>query len=285
MTNEEKIVEGGFRKCIAYAVELDSNTQSRLRRIATENRLIISEWSDDLEYVLFAGELAEDTEAVLVEKCSDLGEGYRYYWNVFLLGGRKLDIIIGEERERTEIDDLIEYFVKAEFETRIKRMTAGRKRMRQKGYHAGREPFGYYTDKRKLYVDPYESFIVKFIFYRRENGASYREIRDELNDRGYKTKEGHYFEDMTIYRIINKKKFYQGYSEYKGEYFKGQHPAILGEDELLTEEFKAKICDEITKKRFIAHRKRINEKAAPQKINANYYSYRRQEKIYREGRK
>ncbi len=51
-----------------------------------------------------------------------------------------------------------------------------------------------------------------------------------LNEAGYRTKRGRPFGKDTV-RMILRNRFYTGVVEYRGEFFPGQHPALIGQDD------------------------------------------------------
>ena len=103
-----------------------------------------------------------------------------------------------------------------------------------KGGHAGGSlPLGYKSVGGSLVIAEDEAEIVRLIFKLHDEGMAYNKIADYLNNNGLKTKRGGRWEAGALFRLIEKKKFYQGYYRYgkNKEWVKGQHEAILVEVE------------------------------------------------------
>ncbi len=76
--------------------------------------------------------------------------------------------------------------------------------------HTGGTPGLGYTvnpSTMKLEIDEYEAGAVRLIFRRYIEGASYGEIIQELNDKGYRTKRGKPFGKNSLYEILRNEKY------------------------------------------------------------------------------
>lgn len=163
-------------------------------------------------------------------------------------------------------DPEVDYFIKREKEYWNKARTIGRDKKRESGkYMGGVVPYGYYVLKKKLYIEEYEAFVVKFVFYRFSMGCSYGGIAKELNLRKFKNRNGNPFKAGSIKSIIDNKRLYQGYFTYGDKEVKGDFKGILEDsEELLTKDWTNRVFDEateakITKYRETYHRQAPNE--------------------------
>lgn len=148
-------------------------------------------------------------------------------------------------------DTEVDFFIKREKEYWEKARSIGRQKRKEKGkFMGGAIPYGYYVAKKKLYIDKYESFVVKFCFYRFSQGCGYAGIAKELNLRKFRNRNGNPFKAGSIQSIIENKRLYQGYFTYNGEEIKGDFKGILEDtEELLTKEWKNRVFDEATEAR------------------------------------
>ena len=76
--------------------------------------------------------------------------------------------------------------------------------------HTGGTPGLGYTvnpSTMKLEIDEHEAGAVRLIFHRYIEGASYGEIIQELNDKGYRTKRGKPFGKNSLYEILRNEKY------------------------------------------------------------------------------
>jgi site-specific DNA recombinase len=103
----------------------------------------------------------------------------------------------------------------------------------------GPVPLGYEVDARKLVINPQEAELVRHTYQRYLEMSSVVELADELNARGYRTKiqnrasgphrGGCIFRRGTLYHLLSNR-IYLGQMVHKGEYFAGEHPAIIPAD-------------------------------------------------------
>lgn len=252
MATYEEMREKGFTDVWGYGGEY-----SELKRLCIGERFILLGVYQSIEDIL----TANDKTPILIK--GKIGQGYE---NEFLLYeiGKKREIILVDG----EINPLTEYFIKRSKEYMSEKSRLYRKKAAEKGEFAGGyAPYGYYIEKKELYVDDYESFVVKFIFYRRSQGCGYSGIAKELNLRGFRNRNGKEFTQGSIRNIEDKKRLYQGYIEYNGKETRGKYAAILGSDELLSEEWKKRVFDASTEARIEEHRKRYHsENSVPREI-------------------
>ena len=100
----------------------------------------------------------------------------------------------------------------------------------------GPVPLGYEVDNRKLVINQKEADLVRHIYQRYLELPSVVELADELNRQGQRTKVqnrasgphkgGCIFRRGTLYHLLSNR-IYLGEIVHKGEYFTGEHPAIV----------------------------------------------------------
>lgn len=247
--------ENGFIRAYGYCYSA-SEEESRLkeqsiRDYCMENRYSIETIYSDiggdnrLNDVMYAEKMKCKPKILIVPAVKDMqSEGLELSYREFLIAQRGFRIIF---IDGSAMDETAVFFAKRESEIRVKRMDVGRDRLAREGiFPNGRNPYGYYAMDTKLYVDKYEAFIVRFIFYRRSQGCSYYMIATELNQRNFVNRNNSSFFPMSIENVVRRKRFYQGYFTYLGEERKGKHTPLLSEDEecLWGEEFEKRILDE-----------------------------------------
>lgn len=110
------------------------------------------------------------------------------------------------------------------------RTTGGRNlKSRQGGYSGGRAAYGYEAKEGKLVIVPQEAETVRKIFDMKSQGATYKQIVENLNADGKTNKSGTRFAISTIQVIFGNKKLYQGMYKYgkSNEWVNGLHEPIL----------------------------------------------------------
>ena len=242
--SREDLLEGGFKEVWLYTTPED---KKEMEFVCFDRRLLIGK--------TFIGE--EGMDCLLYEKLDNkkplVIKSYIGDFETFKLLQRGFDI---RYFDGSDISRMME-MVRRETKWRTEIANRGKEKKKLDGQFVGSvAPYGYYALKKKLYVDTYESFIVKFVFYRTTQGCDKKGIAKELNLRGFKTRQDGKFNSENIDNILKQKRFYQGFYEYKGVEVKGRYAPILREnDRLLTEEFRDKIFDEETEARISRNRK------------------------------
>ena len=230
---ERKVKEQAIRD---YCMENRYSIETIYSDVGSDNRLMD---------VLYAEPMKCKPKILIVPSVKDMqSDGLELSYRSYLIAQRGFRIIY---MDGSPNDEIAEYFAKRESRIRVERMTAGRERRVAAGiYPNGRNPFGYYMMDGKLYVDKYEAFIVRFIFYRRSQGCSYYMISTELNQRNFLNRNNSSFYSYSIQNIERRKRFYQGYFTYMGVEHKGRHTPILTENEncLWGDEFEKRVLDE-----------------------------------------
>lgn len=179
-------------------------------------------------------------EAVVVAKTDRVARDIKlYYYYKMLLSKKNIELIsISEDFGDMGIfAPMLEAFllVIAEQERHNinARTTAGRKvKAAQGGYSGGKPPYGYKVVDHKLVVNEEEAEVVREIFLRKGRCETFQAVADALNRRGAKSRTGAKFSISTVQGILGNKPLYQGMYRYaNGEWVKGQHEAILKEEQ------------------------------------------------------
>lgn len=244
-------LDNGFEEAYGYYYAVDREEGDRKKKIITdygkENRyLVLDVFGDvgsreELENLLYAKKIKK-VKKVIILSGEELGDEMERQYNCFMFGWKGMEVV---SMDGFKADPLVDYITERERVSRVERMKAGRERKVAAGEQPnGRSPYGYYRSKGKLYVDEYEAFVVKFIFYRREQGCSYYMIANELNQRGFRNRNDSRFWSANIQRALENKRLYQGYFTYNGVEHKGNHTPILGEEDLYGKRFVNKMMNE-----------------------------------------
>lgn len=109
--------------------------------------------------------------------------------------------------------------------TKEKRIMRARKGL----WNGGTVPFGYKSVDKKLVIDKSAAKIIREIFEKFVETKSVTKVRDHLDIRGYKTKNGKKWGKTTIHSIL-KRPVYAGKLFEGGEYYDGIHEAIIDPD-------------------------------------------------------
>jgi site-specific DNA recombinase len=126
-------------------------------------------------------------------------------------------------------------FAQLERETIVERVREGKKEAAKQGrFMGGPIAQGYKVnrDTRKLEINEMEAETIRFIFSEYlSSGKGYQHIADCLNERHIPTPNTASKWSRGTVRAILKNAFYAGFVEHKGNMNKGQHPAIITEEE------------------------------------------------------
>jgi hypothetical protein len=90
----------------------------------------------------------------------------------------------------------------------------------------GPVPLGYRVESRQLVVVPEEAQLVRQIFASFFSSRSTTKMVKQLAEQGAKSKNGKALSKQTIYKILHNR-MYLGELGHKGEYFRGQHGALI----------------------------------------------------------
>lgn len=186
-------------------------------RFTLVNMLDYCKENPEINYVIVP-ELSRLARDVMIQEkiINDLNR-----WGVELISIKEPNLGAGDAYR-----DLIRQIMGAinEFERKMiaARMKAGRRAKARKGEHAvGQIPTGYKLivdgNKKILEKDDKEAEVVRLIFkLREEEGMSYREIANYLNDHGYRSKNNKKFIHTSIRRIYTNPK-YRGLIQYNAD--------------------------------------------------------------------
>lgn len=222
-----------------------------IKKYAEQNGFVIEDWFVDKvsgvkedrpswNVILQSSDVKNPPyEAVIVYKSDRVARDIKlYFYYLFLLEKKGVKLVSVNEDFQGELANvyraLILFCAEQERANINRRTTAGREVKASKGGHAGGSlPLGYKSVGGSLVIDEGEAEIVRLIFKLHNEGMAYNKIADYLNNSGLKTKRGGRWESGALFRLIEKRKFYQGYYRYgkNKEWVKGQHEAILVEVE------------------------------------------------------
>ncbi|MDZ4627236.1 recombinase family protein [Bacillus cereus] len=95
----------------------------------------------------------------------------------------------------------------------VERLQGARQVKQQKGgFIGGTPPLGYKSleGTGKLYIQEDEVPIVQRVFDLRGQGMTMQQIADQLNEEGFKTRQGRDFKPMTVQRVLKNEDLYRG---------------------------------------------------------------------------
>ena len=173
ISREEKESNGFIRAygyCYSATMEESKLKEQAIRDYCMENRYSIEKIYSDvgsdkrLNDVLYAEIMKCKPKILIVPSVSDMQcDGLELSYRSYLIAQRGFKIIY---MDGTPMDEIASYFALRESEIRVRRMDAGKDRKAKAGLAPnGRNPYGYYMVDGKLYMDKYEAFVVRFMFY------------------------------------------------------------------------------------------------------------------------
>ena len=176
-------------------------------------------------------------QAVIVYKSDRVARDIKlYFYYLFLLEKKGVKLISVNEDFEGELANvyraLVLFCAEQERANITRRTSAGRLIKAERGGHAGGKlPLGYHSVGGQLVIDEKEAEVVRLIFKLFDSGMAYNKIATYLNENGVPTKMGGQWEQGMLFRLISKRKFYQGYYKYgkNSEWVEGQHEPILSE--------------------------------------------------------
>lgn len=118
-------------------------------------------------------------------------------------------------------------------ETISQRMRMGKKAKLDQGLFTGcTVPYGYRTEKGVLYTIPEEATVVRIIFRCKRDGMTTNQIVEELNDNGFRRRDGKLFNNYQVDDIKYNTELYLGEWHFNGGIIKV--PPILTLDDIPT---------------------------------------------------
>lgn len=188
---------------------------------------------------LLSGEITNPpVECVVMAKADRLARDINLYYT-FKSALNKLGLEIVSVSENWSAQDKLTALILENFlamaatleRENIRARTMGGRKQKAKrgGYSGGRAPFGYCVKDRQLVVVPDEAETVRRIFGMKQNGATYKQIVDAMNDQGRTNKSGGKFSISTVQVILGNERLYRGMYKYgkSSEWVSGQQDAIL----------------------------------------------------------
>lgn len=230
--------------------------RQQIEAYCAKNDMQISRWVTDagesgakerpgFDEIVYGEVSNPPVEAVVVAKTDRVARDINvYYYYKMLLRKKEIDLVSVSEDfgQMGAFAPFLEAFTlcvaQMERENINKRTSAGRKiKAEGGGYSGGRPPYGYKVIDHKLIVDPAEAQVVREIFELFDGGMSQVGVAEEMNRRGYVPRHSSAFRQSGIRAIIENRKLYQGWYKYgEADWRKGQHEAILPEEEISEEE-------------------------------------------------
>lgn len=236
--SRDDLIKGGFKEVWLYTT---AEKKKEMEYYCFERRLLIDKTfigEEGMDYLLYS-DLSDKKPLICDEWIGN--------FETLKLMSRGMEIIYRDGTSTDWVKEIVdkETAWKSEKATRSKR-----KKQLEGGYVGGGVPYGYYSLKKKLYIDTYEKFIVEFVFFRRSQGITKPNIAKELNLRKFKNHSGREFTTDNIDQILRQKRFYQGYVTVDGVEIKGKHRPILSE----RNDFEARAFDDETEARLSRNR-------------------------------
>lgn len=132
-----------------------------------------------------------------------------------------------------EVSDLTKYITDRAKEDLTSKILVGREEKLARGESIfTRCPYGYEFSSGKLRVNEYESFVVKYIFYRRSQGAGAKRIASELRARHFCNRQRKPIHVDNVEMVLENYRIYQGYGTYLGKEYYGNHTHLIDDDKI-----------------------------------------------------
>ena len=96
-------------------------------------------------------------------------------------------------------------------------------------FNGGFVPFGYKNIDKKLYIEPRESTIVKFVYSTFLETQSLFKTYRRVKASGMRNRTGHIFDKSCLYKML-RSPIYIGKTKYGGELFEGIHKSIISKE-------------------------------------------------------
>lgn len=191
--------------------------------------------------------------AVIAFKSDRIARNMKYYfYYLYVLERRNVEMISTQEdfdgqNEFANIYRALMLFVAEQERKNIALRTSSGRTIKAAvgGYSGGRCPYGYKVTDGRLIIEPKEAEIVLKVFElgtQYENGKAkytYQDIAEQLNDLGYRTRNGgKKFLFPTVRNILGSVELYAGYYKYgdMASYVRGAQSPILSDN--LYDEYK-----------------------------------------------
>ena len=234
MTNEEKTI-AGFRDAYIYEYRAEQGwdgTRKRGNDYLTRHRMKIKELINDvgskekLQRLLLCMQLDRDTPIVINYLPEDEREYEFIYFQLATRGFKEIYFV-----NDYVVSDLTKYLSTEVRRTQGEKINLARIEKVSKGKTVWtRMPYGYKKKQDRVLLNEYEAFVVRFIYFRRKEGAKIGLIAKELNARSFHNRNGHDFNYDNIRDILDNERTYQGYVVFKGVEYKGSHQPLIDEE-------------------------------------------------------
>ena len=176
-------------------------------------------------------------EGVIVAKIDRISRKIEDYFGFkYILSKRNVKLISANQNEEFEkmgifasvYEALISTFAELERQRINERMSGGRIVKAKTGsYSGGKAPFGYHIENGELVIDEQEKTIVELIFDLKAKGLGYSAIARELEEQGFKTRNGGTkWQPKTVQRILGNS-VYTGVYHYSGIEVQGTHQTFI----------------------------------------------------------
>lgn len=255
---EEDYKKAGFEAVIGYIrVSTEGQTgedkygiemqKSAIHDYCITKRMYVKEWYVDvvsgveekreaLNYLMYSYDSHTMKKVVAFKSDRIARETKLYFYILYMLErrGLKLECVTEEFESEGEFANLyrsmLMFCAEQERKNIQLRTSRGKEiKKREGGYIGGNLAYGYGTAGHELRVNRREAYIVQFVFYSYyEKKMTMTKIKDLLNNKRVPTKRGGTWHTSTIKRILENKRFYQGFvTDTEGNEIVGKHTPIL----------------------------------------------------------
>lgn len=230
-TQTEQSIEGQLRECYAYAKRNDiaivGEYIDRALTGTTDKRPNFLRMIDDSKKKMFQYVLVYQLDRFARNRYDSANYKAKLKKNgVRVLSAREN---ITEDASGILVEGLLESmaeYYSAELSQKVKRGV--QESLRKGHFLGGVGTLGYNIKDKKWVVNSQEADIVREAFTRYKNGEKAKDISEDFNRRGIRTKTGSMFKRNDFPRLIRNKK-YIGLYEHKGELLPNIVPAIVDE--------------------------------------------------------
>lgn len=193
----------------------------------------------------------DGVEAVIAFKSDRIARDIKlYFYYLSLLDKKGIKLISVNEQFENVPDGVasliraIMMFVAEQERNNITMRTKSGRKIKAEfgGYSGGKPPYGYVAHDKRLVVVPEEAALVRDVFELREFYPM-REVAEIINGYGYRTRKDGLFCTSHVQSILENRKMYEGFYKYgkDGEWVKGQHEPILGDEGKKWEQYSKKV--------------------------------------------
>lgn len=236
LSNEEK-AEAGYRGAYVYEYYREEETdrvRKRSNDFLTRNRLYrldgIIDTGDktNLRRLLLILKLDKKAPVVFNYTPADTREYEYIYFAMLYRGFSEIYFVDGYE-----VSDLTRYITDRAKEDLTSKILVGREEKLARGESIfTRCPYGYEFKQGKLRINEYEAFIVRYIYYRKSQGAGAKRIAGELRVRNFFNRQKKPITTDNVEMVLENYRIYQGYGRYLGKEYYGNHTHLIDDDKI-----------------------------------------------------